>query len=112
MTLTLTACGDSLPPDATEIVFGAFNSGENPQIDSAQQAEPLPEDLAAGADQVWCVNLTFTCWSCAHGEYQTCADSRLVRRIGDEWQVSLVLTGQDKELWKARGCKLIENRVQ
>ena len=112
MTAILTACGSSLPPDATEIILGAFDPDEKAQISSAQNVEPLPQDLAMGAEEVWCVNITFTCWSCDYGEYQTCADSRLARRVGDEWQVSLLLTEEDKELWEARGCELMENQVQ
>lgn len=112
MTAILTACGNSLPPDATKIVLGAFDSDEEAQISSAQNVEPLPQDLAAGAEEVWCVNITFTCWSCDYGEFQTCADSRLARRVGDEWQVSLLLTEEDRELWEARGCELMENQVQ
>ena len=90
-------CGKQLPSDAQEVVFDGFAPDDNPRIDSVRQAEPLPEDLEMGAEQVWCVNLTFTCWSCACGEFRTCADSRLVRRIDDEWQVTLVLTHADKE---------------
>ena len=112
MTPILTACGNSLPSDATKIVLGAFDPDEKAQISSAKNVEPLPQDLAAGAEEVWCVNLTFTCWSCDYGQYQTCAESRLVRRVGEEWQVSLLLTEEDKELWEARGCELMEDQVQ
>ena len=104
-------CGGKLPPDAKETVFSGFEPEEKPHIDSARQAEPLQEDLEMGAEQVWCVNLTFTCWSCSYGEFRTCADSRLVRRIDGNWHVSLVLTDEDKEKWEARGCELMPDVV-
>lgn len=112
MAATLAACGHSLPRDATKVVLGAFDPAEKAQVSSAKQVEPLPQDLTMGAEEVWCVNITYTCWSCAYGQYQTCADSRLARRVGDEWQVSLLLTEEDRELWEARGCELMENRVE
>ena len=107
----LSGCGGALPAEAKETVLSAFEDGELPNIHSAKQVEPLPEDLAVGATEVWCVNLTFECWSCDRGEFQTCADSRLVRRIDSEWQVSIVFTDEDQELWKARGCEPIEGKV-
>lgn len=112
MAAMLTACGHSLPRDATKIVLGAFDPTEKAQVSSAQQVEPLPQDLALGAEEVWCVNITYTCWSCDYAEYQVCADSRLARLVGDEWQVSLLLTEEDRELWEARGCELMENQVE
>ena len=109
--MVLSGCGEALPVDAKEIIFDAFGDGEKPNIDSVKQVDPLPEDLEMGATEVWCVNLTFECWSCDYGEFQTCADSRLVRRIDDKWQISLVVTDEDKEMWEARGCELIEGKV-
>ena len=109
---TLGGCSSSLPSDAQTILIDAFERDQKPNIISAQQVEPLQEDLALGAEEVWCVQVSFVCWSCDYGEYQTCADSRLARRVGDEWQISLVLTEGDKNAWKARGCQLAENKVQ
>lgn len=111
LTTLLGGCGRALPADAKEIVFDGFDPDENATIYSAKQVEPLQVDLDAGAEEVWCVNLTYTCWSCDYGEFRTCADSRLLRRINGEWQVSLVFTDEDKELWEARGCELIEGTV-
>ena len=111
LAMALTGCGEKLPSDAKKAVLGAFELEERPRIDSAQQVEPLQEDLAMGAEEVWCVNLTFTCWSCGHGEWRTCADSRLMRRIGGNWQVSLVVTDEDREKWETRGCELMPDVV-
>jgi len=104
-------CPNPLAERAVRILREAYAQDENPCIDSARQVEPLPEDLEMGAEEVWCVNLTFTCWSCDYGEFRTCADSRLMRRIGDNWKVTLVLTDVDREKWEARGCELIEDTV-
>ena len=111
LAMALAGCSGSLPPDAKKVVLSGFEPDENPCIDSARQVESLPEDLEMGAEEVWCVNLTFTCWSCDYGEFRTCADSRLMRRIGDNWEVTLVLTDVDREKWEARGCELIEDTV-
>jgi predicted small lipoprotein YifL len=111
LTIALAGCGEKLPSDAKTAILSAFEPGEKARIHSAQRAEPLQEDLAMDAQEVWCVNLTFACWSCGHGEWRTCADSRLVRRIGDDWQVSLVVTDEDEEKWEARGCELMPDLV-
>jgi hypothetical protein len=107
----LAGCGDPLPSDAKESVLSGFELEDKARINSAKKAEPLQEDLDMGAEEVWCVNVTFTCWSCDYAEYRTCADSRLVRRIDGVWQVALVATEEDQEKWEARGCKLIEGTV-
>jgi len=111
LTIILGGCGRALPVDAKEALFSGFESDDNATIYSARQAEPLQQDLDMGADEIWCVNVTFKCWSCVYGQYQTCADSRLMRRINGEWQVSLVVSEDDKEKWEARGCELIEDTV-
>ena len=66
------------------------------------------EDIEVGAEEVWCVNFTVLCWGPPYTleEKSTCADSRLVRLIDGEWQVSLVVTDEDKANWEARGCEL------
>jgi hypothetical protein len=107
----LAGCGDPLPPDVKETVLSGFDLEDKARINSAKNVEPLQEDLDMGADEVWCVNVTFRCWSCDYGEYRTCADSRLVCRIDGVWQVSLVATEQDRAKWEERGCKLIEGTV-
>jgi hypothetical protein len=111
LAMALTECSGPLPADAKEVIFSAFEPEEKPRIDSARQVEPLQEDLEMGAEEVWCVNLIFACWSCAYGEWRTCADSRLVRLIDDNWRVSWVLTDEDKEKWEARGCELMPDVV-
>jgi hypothetical protein len=111
LAMILTGCGGRLPPEAKDAVLRGYAQDEKPRIDSAQQVEPLPEDLELGAEEVWCVNLVFSCWSCGYGEWRTCADSRLVRQIDGEWQVSVVFTEEDKEKWEARGCELMPDRL-
>jgi predicted small lipoprotein YifL len=111
LAMTLAGCGSGLPPDAKEAVLSGFEPEEKPRIDSAQQVEPLPEDLEMDVEEVWCVNLTFACWSCSYGEWRTCADSRLVRRIDGDWQISVVFDDEDKEKWEARGCELMPDLV-
>ena len=107
LTTLLVGCGDSLPSDAREAVFAAFEYGQEPRIVTVQQAEPLPQDLEMGAEEVWCVNLSVQCWS-EDDRNQTCGDSRLVRRVEEDWQVSVVATDEDIEMWQARGCELSE----
>jgi hypothetical protein len=111
LAMVLAGCGGRLPSEAKNAVLSGFEPDENPRIDSARQVEPLPEDLELGAEEVWCVNLIFACWSCGYGEWRTCADSRLVRQIDSEWQVSVVFTEEDKEKWEARGCELMPDLV-
>ncbi len=109
--VVLGGCRSPLPPEAQEVLFDAFDPDENPRIDSVEAAKLLPEDQALGMEEAWCVNVTFVCWSCGYGEYRTCADSRLVYRVGDTWQVSLVVTEEDKRKWEDRGCELIPDLV-
>ncbi len=109
--LALAGCGPTLPPDARRAVLRRFDPEEEVHIHRVQQVTPLPEDLEAGAEEVWCVSLTFTCWSCAYGEFRTCSDSRLVRRIDDHWEVSLLFTEEDKAQYEARGCELMVETV-
>jgi hypothetical protein len=111
LAMMLGGCQNKLPSEAKEVLFNAFDPEEKPRIDSAKEAELLPEDLALGIEEAWCVNLTFVCWSCSYGEYRTCADSRLAYRIGESWRVFLVVTEEDKEKWEARGCELIPDLV-
>jgi hypothetical protein len=107
----LVACGSSLPSDAQDELELAFYSEPSMRIHSAEQVEPLAVDREVGAEEVWCVNVTFSCWTCDYGEYRTCSDSRLVRRVGDEWQVVPVLTEDDRQQWEARGCELMTELV-
>ena len=109
--IILAGCGESLPADAKETLFDGFDIEDKVSIHSAQQAELLQEDLDVGAAEVWCVNVTFTCWSCEYGQYQTCADSRLARLIDGEWQITVVMFDEDKAKWEARGCEPIEDTV-
>ena len=109
--MILTGCGEPLPADAQETLFNGFEVEDKATIHSARQAEPLPEDLDMGAEEVWCVNVTFACWSCDFAEWRTCADSRLMRLIDGEWQMTLVVSEEDAEKWEARGCELIEGTV-
>jgi hypothetical protein len=111
LAVILAGCGPALPDDAQETVLNEFDPDTNAIIDSAKQVEPLQQDLDVGAEEVWCVNITFTCWSCDYGEWRTCGDNRLVRRIDGEWQVSLTTTDEEQELWEARGCELLASTV-
>ena len=45
----LAGCGGSLPPAAEEAVLYTFDPIDEPRIDSVKQAEPLVEDVEAGA---------------------------------------------------------------
>jgi len=90
------------------MVLRGFDPQSNPHIDRAQQVTPLAEDLALGAEEVWCVNIVYTCWSCEYSRYRTCADNRLVRRIGDRWEISVLQTEEDRALWEERGCLLLD----
>jgi hypothetical protein len=107
----LTGCSEPLPAAAKEALFDGFEAADKATIHSAEPAQLLQEDLDLGATEVWCVNVTFACWSCDYGEWHTCADSRLMRLIDGEWQVSLVVSDEDAEKWQARGCELIEGTV-
>jgi hypothetical protein len=109
--LMVAGCRPPAPSDVRQAVLRSFDADQNARIHAAHQAQLLEVDALAGAEEVWCVNVTFRCWSCAHGEYRTCADSRLVRRIDGQPQVSLVLTEEDQADWEARGCELLENTV-
>ncbi len=111
MSMSLTGCGEALPADAKATVFDGFEVEDKATIHSAQQAELLQEDLDIGVEEAWCVNVTFTCWSCDYGQYQTCADSRIARLIDGEWQVSVIVSDEDKANWEARGCEPIEDKV-
>jgi hypothetical protein len=111
LTMTLTGCGEKLPADAQEALFSTFEPEEAPHIETVKRVEPLPEDLAVGAEEVWCVNLVYGCYSCSRLEILTCAGSRLVRRIDGKWQISLVMTEEAKEAWAARGCELAPETV-
>lgn len=107
----LTGCSEPLPAAAQETLFDGFEAADEATIHSAEPAQLLQADLDLGATEVWCVNVTFACWSCDYGEWRTCADSRLMRLIDGEWQVSLVISDEDGEKWQARGCELIEGTV-
>jgi hypothetical protein len=114
LAVVLAGCRNRLPPDAKAAAIGTFDPIDEPRIDSVKRAKPLPEDVEMGAEEVWCVNFTFLCWTppfFTSGEHTTCADSRLVRLIDGGWQVSLVVTDEDKANWEARGCELMPNHV-
>jgi hypothetical protein len=107
----LAGCAPRVPSDVRQAVLRAFSADHNARIHSAQRVEPVAEDLAAGAEEIWCVSVIFTCWSCDYGEYRTCADNRLVRRIDDQLEVSPILGEEDRARWEARGCELLADTV-
>jgi predicted small lipoprotein YifL len=109
----LTGCGDKLPPDAKAATLETFDAIDEPRIHTAKHVEPLAEDIEAGAEEVWCVNLTYLCWGPPYTfeEHSTCADNRLVRLIDGEWQVSILVTDEDEANWEARGCELILDHI-
>ena len=110
----LTACGSKLPQEARELVLGTFDPDERPSLYNIAQVEPLGEDLAIGAEEVWCVNITFRCYTAGYygrGELSTCADNRLVRLIDGQWQATRLLTDQDRANWEERGCESIEGVI-
>jgi len=106
--LVLAGCGSTLPAEARTMVLRGFDPAAEPHIDTAQQVELMAEDLALGAAEVWCINVIYTCWSCDYGEWRTCADNRLVRRIDGRWEGSGLLTEEDQALWEARGCQMMD----
>ena len=112
----LTGCGQRLPPDAEAAVLGPYDPHiYQPVIISVEQVEPLLEDVVAGAEEVWCVNLTIRCISpyyWTQDEYTTCGDSRLVRLIDGRYQVSVLMDEEDEANWERRGCELMEVRAE
>ena len=112
--LTLAACGNKLPQEAKELILGTFDPDERPNLHYVAQVEPLADDLAVGAEEVWCVNITFRCYTAGYygrGELSTCADSRLVRLIDGQWHTARVVTDQDRANWEARGCESIDEVI-
>ena len=103
LAVLLAACA-SPPREAEEAALRSFAPNQRPRIHSARRADPLPEDEQVGADEVWCVNVAFRCWSRGRGEWYTCVSSYLVRRIDDAWQAVEMATREDLERWEARGC--------
>jgi hypothetical protein len=107
----LTGCGPKLSPAAKDALLGRYDPYiDQPQIISAKRVEPLESDITVGALEVWCVNMTVRCISPYYWTqdlYTTCGDSRLVRLIGDEWHVSVLVTEEDEQDWEARGCDLM-----
>jgi hypothetical protein len=99
----LPACA-SLPREAREAALNFFEPERQPRIHSARRVDPLPEDERVGADEVWCVNVAFRCWSRGHEEWYTCISSYLVRHIDGAWQAVEMVTREDLKRWAARGC--------
>lgn len=112
---SLSGCRQKLPPEAEAAVLGPYDPHiYQPVIISVDQVDPLPEDVAAGAEEVWCVNLTIRCVSpyyWTQDEYTTCGDSRLVRLIDGRYQVSVLTSEEDEQKWEERGCELMEVRA-
>jgi hypothetical protein len=111
----LTGCGPKLSPEATDALLGRYDPYiDQPRIISAKRVEPLDVDVAVGAQEVWCVNMTVRCISpyyWTQDQYTTCGDSRLVRLIGEEWHVSVLTTEEDTQEWEERGCDLMPVRA-
>lgn len=103
LAVLLPACA-SLPREAREAALGFFDPDRRPRIHSARRVDPLPEDEQVSADEVWCVNVAFRCWSRGHEEWSTCLSSYLVRHIDGAWQAVEMVTREDLERWEARGC--------
>jgi hypothetical protein len=101
----------SVPEDVTAAVLRPFDSTEEPSIQFARRVDPLPEDEAVGAAEVWCVNVSFQCWSCGESRWHTCVSSFLVRWIGDRWEATEVASESEWEDWMARGCPREEDRI-
>jgi hypothetical protein len=103
LAVLLPACA-TLPREARETALSFFDPDQRPRVHSARRVDPLPEDERMGADEVWCVNVAFRCWSRGHAEWYTCISSYLVRRIDGAWQAAEMVTRDDLEGWAARGC--------
>jgi len=99
------------PEGVTIAVLRHYDQIEQPNIVFARRVDPLPQDEAAGAEEVWCVNVSFQCWSCDHNRWQTCVSSFLVRWIGDRWEATEVALSTEWEDWAARGCPREDDRI-
>jgi hypothetical protein len=100
----LTACA-TVPTELRGAVLDSFHDEEEPRIHSAIRASLAPEDRGAGVDEVWCIDVTRLCYDCAQLQLIECTSARLAWRIGDEWQVTRVVSEDDWEAWQARGCR-------
>ena len=103
MAVLLVAC-DRLPREAEDTLFGNFDIDDTPRLLSVKQVEVLPEDEAMGAEEVWCANVAYTCWSCDYAQFITCSSAWLLRRVGDRWVADGVALEEDWDRWDAQGC--------
>ena len=104
--LFLVAC-TPLPRGARDAVLAPFPPEEEPRLLSAHKARLLPEDVATGVEEVWCVEVAYRCWSCPHGKWRTCVSGYLVRRAGEEWRSVEMRTEGEWAGWEARGCPVV-----
>ncbi|HEY77034.1 MAG TPA: hypothetical protein G4O00_12830 [Thermoflexia bacterium] len=102
----LTGC-TPLPQGAKDAVLASFPPEEEPRLLSTHKARLLPEDAAAGVEEVWCVEVAYRCWSCPHGEWRTCVSGYLVRRIEKQWESAEMRTEEEWAEWEARGCPVV-----
>ena len=105
MAVLLVAC-DRLPREAETALFGSFDPADGPRLLSVKQVEVLPEDEVVGADEVWCANVAYVCWSCDYAQFMTCSSPWLLRRIGDRWVADGVALEADWDRWEAQGCPI------
>ena len=101
--LPLAACAP-LPGEAKAAVLTSFPPEEEPRILSTHKARLLPDDVAAGVEEIWCIEVAYRCWSCPHGEWRTCVSGYLVRRVGQEWHSAEMRTEEEWMGWRMRGC--------
>jgi hypothetical protein len=50
-----------LPREAWQVVLHNFEADAEPRLISARKVDPLPEDQAVAAQDVWCVNVAYIC---------------------------------------------------
>lgn len=106
----LSGCGDRLPREVEAAIINAFDPDEQPRLQSVNQVDPLPVDLEAGAEEVWCVNIIFRCFTPVYygrDELSTCGDNRLVRLVDGQYQIIRLRSDEDEADWIARGCELL-----
>lgn len=101
--LLLVGCAP-LPGGAKDAILAPFSLEEEARILSAHRARLLPGDVAAGVEEVWCVEAAYRCWSCPHGEWRTCVSGYLVHRVGQTWRSMEVRTEEGWAEWRARRC--------
>ncbi len=110
LTILVAACA-SLPSGAADAVLHTYAPDEQASIFASKKGALLEEDRQAGAEEVWCVQVSHLCYDCARQQLKTCVSGRLARLIRGAWSVEFVMDSEDIEAWRRRGCPEIESVV-